>query len=129
MEKTKLNVTFSDERGYIIDLIENAAINSITLITFKKDAVRANHYHKATTQWNYLISGKIMLRTQKHGEKIIDTIMNKGDLTATVVNEHHALLALEDSELLVFTQGPRGGKEYESDTFRLELPLIKSKTT
>ena len=32
--------------------------------------------------------------------------------------------ALKDTKLLVLTKGPRGGKEYESDTFRLENPLI-----
>lgn len=125
MEKSKLNISFSDDRGYIIDLIENAAINSVTMITFKKDAVRANHYHKATTQWNFLVSGKIMLRTQNSGKEPVDTIMDKGDLTVTLPNECHALLALEDSELLVLTQGPRGGKEYESDTYRVVPPLIK----
>lgn len=124
MEKIALRVAYSDDRGQIIDMIENVAINAVTLITFKKNAVRANHHHKATTQWNYVVSGKIMIRTQQPGEKVVDTIMNKGDFVVTVPNERHALQALEDSELLVYTQGPRGGKEYESDTFRDEIPLI-----
>lgn len=124
MEKIKLKVSFSDDRGDIVDMIENAEINAITSITFKKKAIRANHHHKETTQWNYLIAGSILVRTQKPGENPVDTIMEKGDLVVTVPHERHALLALEDSELLVFTQGPRGGKEYESDTFRDEIPLI-----
>ena len=37
--------------------------------------------------------------------------------------EHHAVHALEDSVFMVFTRGPRGGDDYESDTFRLETPL------
>ena len=32
----------------------------------------------------------------------------------------HAFLALKKTEILVFTQGPRGGKEYESDTYRIK---------
>ena len=39
-------------------------------------------------------------------------------------NEAHAVKALTDSTFLVFTQGPRGGTEYENDTFRLNVPLI-----
>ena len=42
----------------------------------------------------------------------------------TIPMEKHALVGLEDSEMLVFTEGPRGGKEYESDTFRLDNPLV-----
>ena len=39
-------------------------------------------------------------------------------------NESHAIKAVKDSEFLVFTQGPRGGKEYENDTYRLKNQLI-----
>jgi len=126
MEKIKVEVAFSDERGEIIDLLEKEEIHAITLITFVKGAVRANHFHKETTQWNYLIKGKIKLVTQIPGEKIIETVMLPGELTVTRPNDRHALYAMENSEVMVFTKGPRGGKEYESDTFRLEVPLITS---
>ena len=52
-------------------------------------------------------------------------ILSKGDLVETSKNERHAIRAIKDSEFLVFTQGPRGGKEYEKDTFRLLKSLIK----
>ena len=52
-------------------------------------------------------------------------ILSSGDLVVTSSNESHAIKAIEYSEYLVFTQGPRGGKEYEKDTFRLPEPLIK----
>jgi len=51
-------------------------------------------------------------------------VLNKGDLVCTEPMEKHALKALEKSTLMVFTRGPRGGKEYESDTFRLDQPLV-----
>jgi len=124
MEKIQTPVSFSDERGKIIDLIENDAINAITVVTFRKGAVRGNHYHKQTTQWNYLMRGKIKLVTQVPGEEVVETIMEPGDLTVTYPNDRHAATALEESEAMIFTKGPRGGKEYESDTFRLDAPLI-----
>lgn len=127
MNKIDVKPSHTDDRGVIMDLIENRNINAITDITFTAGAVRANHYHKETTQWNYVVRGKILLKT-----KMVDSdsaaeeiIMNVGDLVETVPNEIHALKALEDSQLLVFTEGPRGGKEYESDTFRLSEPLIE----
>ena len=118
-------VSFSDARGEIIDLIENDVINAVTIVTFKQGAVRANHYHKATTQYNYLLTGKIKLVSQVPGEQVAEAIMGKGDFIVTLPNERHALVGLEDSELLVLTRGPRGGKEYESDTFHLETPLVQ----
>ena len=120
MKAQSLRVDFEDSRGQIQDLIQDQNINAITKITFVKGAVRGNHFHKKTIQWNYLISGKVLLVTQYKDE----IILNPGDLVSTSINESHAIKALEDSVLLVFTEGPRGGKEYESDTYKLDEPLI-----
>jgi oxalate decarboxylase/phosphoglucose isomerase-like protein (cupin superfamily) len=124
MKKISVPISFQDERGNIIDLLENETINAITLITFTKGAVRANHYHKETTQWNYLLSGSVAIAGQMPDGEVEEIVMNVGDLIETVPQEHHALKALEESTLMVFTKGPRGGKEYETDTFRLEDPLL-----
>jgi quercetin dioxygenase-like cupin family protein len=124
MDIIKTSPSFADARGEITDLLENESINAVTVITFRKGAVRANHYHKLTTQWNYVISGRIRLVTQMPGAPAREVVMCPGDLVATGPNERHALQGIEESTLMVFTRGPRGGKEYESDTFRLEVPLI-----
>jgi quercetin dioxygenase-like cupin family protein len=124
MDIIKAQPSFSDARGDITDLLENETINAITVVTFRKDAVRGNHYHRHTTQWNYLVSGCIRLVTQMPGKPARETIMRPGDLVITGPDERHALQGLEDSTLMVFTKGPRGGKEYESDTYRLDAPLI-----
>ena len=125
MKKIDLEVSFEDARGKITDIMEHGDIDAVTLITFTEGAVRANHYHKETTQWNYVLSGKIKLATQiVESSEVEEVIMNPGDFVAALPNEAHALKALEESTLLVLTKGPRGGKEYESDTFRLETPLL-----
>lgn len=123
MEKIKLVPSFVDQRGMIIDLLENENINAITAITFVAGAVRANHYHKQTTQWNYVMSGSIKLLSHAPGEPVIETVLRQGEFAVTPPNVAHALVALEDASLMVFTKGPRGGKEYESDTYRLDQPL------
>ena len=124
MKKIKTQINFKDNRGYIKDLLEKKNINAITFITQKKDKVRGNHYHKKTIQWNYLLKGKIKIFAQKKGEKTKSVILKVGDLVVTGKNESHAIKAVKDSEFLVFTQGPRGGKEYENDTYRLKNQLI-----
>ncbi len=118
MQKIKLLVSFRDKRGKIIDLLEDENIGAVTIVTFKKGAVRGNHHHKKTTQWNYLISGKIKMISLGPGSRPVEAILKKGDFMVALPNEHHTLMALEESELLVLTKGTRGGKEYESDTYR-----------
>jgi len=125
MRKIKNKIMHRDERGLIIDLLERKKINAITFITQKKGKVRGNHFHKKTIQWNYLIKGKIELAAKKKNESLKKIILLKGDLVETEKNEKHAIKALKDSEFLVFTQGPRGGKNYEKDTFRFLKPLLK----
>ncbi len=126
MKLMPLTVNFSDERGAITDLIEAEEINAVTLVTFNKGAIRGNHVHKQTVQYNYLLKGSIELVTRVEGGQRQHTILAPGELAAVGEMEQHALHALEDSELLVFTRGPRGGKEYETDTFRLDTPLIEN---
>ena len=125
MKKIKIKINHKDSRGVIIDLLEKKKINAITHITQKKGKIRGNHFHKKTIQWNYLIKGKIKIVTKKRNRGVQEMILSRGDLVVTSSNESHAIKAIEYSEYLVFTQGPRGGKEYEKDTFRLSEPLIK----
>ena len=64
MKLMPLTVNFRDERGDITDLIEAEEINAVTLVTFCKGAIRGNHVHKHTVQYNYLLRGSIELVTQ-----------------------------------------------------------------
>ena len=123
MQKITIKPTHTDERGVITDLLQDETINAVTLISFERGAVRANHYHKETYQWNYVLSGSINIITQMPNHEKIETKMNRGDFVLTVPNESHALTAVEPSELLVLTKGPRSGNNYENDTFRLTTPL------
>lgn len=124
MEIIELKPAFTDDRGAITDLISDDTINAVTVITFTKGAVRANHYHEHTIQWNYVISGEVLLATQMPGGERLERVLRKGDFAATRETERHALQGLTDAEVLILTKGPRAGSQYEADTFRLTEPLI-----
>lgn len=124
MKKINIIVNFKDHRGEISDLIENEKINAVTLITLKKGAVRGNHLHKKTWQWNYIISGKMKLISKQKNKKIKRMLLKPGDLAVTIPGESHALVGVQNCKCLVFTKGPRGGKNYENDTYRLKKKLI-----
>ncbi len=123
MEVIKLENNFEDERGFIRDILAHEEVDSVTIIHSKANCSRANHFHKETIQWNYIMSGKVEYLSQRDGEEVKSVILEKGDLIKTGKMEKHALNAIDDSMILVLTKGPRGGKDYESDTFRLDTPL------
>ena len=127
MKKIDVRASVKDKRGTITDLLEKENINAVSLVSFKKGAVRGNHFHKKTWQWNYVLSGSLRLRARRGTKKPLSLTLKAGDFVLTGPGECHAVLALKDSEMMVFTKGPRGGKEYESDTYRMKKPLIKSR--
>ncbi len=124
MEIIDLKPAFTDARGAITDLISDDEINAVTLITFAKGAVRANHYHERTIQWNYVIRGEILLATLIPGGERQERVLRAGEFAVTRENERHALKGITDAEVLILTKGPRAGTQYENDTFRLGEPLI-----
>jgi quercetin dioxygenase-like cupin family protein len=123
VEVRRLTPSFSDERGVIQDILVNEQIDHVTMITTVKGVVRGNHYHKDTVQWLYLLSGKLKYLAQKGDGDVTARILLPGDLLTTPAMEKHAVIALEESVFFVFTKGPRGGMNYEKDTYRLESPL------
>ena len=50
---------FTDNRGFIVDILYNTNINHVALIKSKKKSIRGNHYHKKTIQYTYVLDGKI----------------------------------------------------------------------
>ena len=124
MTRIPLIPAYQDSRGVILDLIAKDNINAVTVVSFVEGAVRGNHYHKKTIQWNYVISGEVLLVSETPGIGRIERVLKKGDFVVTDKNERHALKGLKASEVLIITKGPRSGEDYELDTFRLSDPLI-----
>jgi quercetin dioxygenase-like cupin family protein len=123
MKMTRVRSAQRDDRGEITDILVRENIEYVTLITSRKGASRGHHYHKRTTQWVYILEGRLKLLTQIPGDSVAATILEKGDLAVTEALERHGMIALEDSAFMVFTHGVRGGEDYEKDTFRLAEPL------
>lgn len=110
---------FEDHRGVIQDLLVGP-IDAVTEIFTKAGAVRGNHVHLETTQWTYVVSGAMEV---KSGEGQSRTIV-PGDIICEAPGIPHAWKAVQDTMVLVFTRGPRSGEAYETDTHRLEEPLL-----
>jgi quercetin dioxygenase-like cupin family protein len=124
MNVRHIEKAFKDGRGSITDILEDEIIEHVTLITTASGAVRGNHYHRETHQWVYILSGALRYVTRDKEGCAESGVVRAGDMLATGPMEAHAMEALEETTMVVMTRGPRGGREYESDTFRLDNQLI-----
>ena len=113
----------SDSRGLICDIFYDVSINHVAMITSKKGSIRGNHFHKKTTQHILIIKGELEYwylnsKGKEHKSKFV--ILKEGDIVSTPPYEVHALRILKNNKFIVFSQGLRGGKDYEKDTFRVD---------
>ena len=114
---------FTDDRGSITDIFHLVDMNSGCLITNTPGAIRANHYHKLTTQYTYVLTGSIDYYSKPVDSKEPANVITAGpgDFIISEPNEIHAWrTGPEGCTLIAFAQGPRGGEDYESDTIRVE---------
>ncbi len=111
---------YVDDRGSITDIL-SSPIDHVTVITSRADALRGNHYHKETTQYLYMLRGRMRLTTQRPGGPVQSVVLSEGDVIENPPGERHAMRALEESAFMVFSRGPRAGADFESDTYRLPV--------
>ena len=113
----------ADDRGYIVDLFYNDDINHVAKIVSVPNAIRGNHYHKETTQHMLITKGYLeyWYKPVNSNEPAKMVLAEEGDIISTGPYEIHALkIGPMGNEFIVFSQGLRGGKDYELDTFRVE---------
>lgn len=115
--------SFSDDRGDITDIFFKKNINHACVITNTPGAVRANHYHKFTTQYTYVLSGTLHYYSKPVDSDAapVSIVAGEGDMIISEPNEIHAMKAgIYGCTFIAFAEGPRGGEDYENDTFRVE---------
>lgn len=113
----------TDERGSIVDVFYNDDIEHVAVVDTEPNQLRGNHYHKKSTQHMLMTKGSL-----EYWYKPIDSeddakmvVAKVGDIVSTGPNEIHALVIREDgNQFIVFSEGVRGGMDYESDTFRVD---------
>ena len=115
-----------DNRGRIVDVFYKDIIDHVAVIDSKAGHDRGNHYHKQTTQHILITKGALeyWYKPLDSNEPAKYELSVVGDLISTPPDEIHALRIVEDNQFVVFSQGLRGGKEYEKDTFRVEQSII-----
>lgn len=128
MKKIKIKIATKDDRGNISDIFYKHPVDHVTIINSKKGSFRGDHYHKFTTQHMFMTKGSLRYYYRQIDEdntKVKSVIVRQGEMVSTPPNEVHALEIIEDNQFIVFSEGKRGGIDYESDTFRVSPSLMR----
>ena len=83
--------------------------------------------HKETIQHMYMAQGSLRYYYRNLDEDPSETksiVVNEGELVSTPLLEIHSLEILEPNIFIVFSEGVRGGMDYEADTFRVKPTLF-----
>jgi len=121
---------FEDHRGKINDIFYKNNIDHVAIIHSEPNVMRGNHYHKQSTQHMLITKGSLEYWYKPVGsdDEPSMIVANVGDLVTTPPNELHTLVIREDgNEFVVFSEGVRGGCDYESDTFRVKCFIPNDK--
>ena len=120
-----LEKPYVDSRGSIQPLVDTL-IRTAQIITSKKGAVRANHYHKTDWHFCYVVSGAIEYYHRPVGskEKPEKLVIKAGQLFFTPSMVEHAMVFPEDTTFLNLAGNQRSQKAYEEDLVRVELVKI-----
>jgi len=117
-----LEKPFVDGRGVIQPLVEEM-MRSAVLITSKKGALRANHYHKTDWHYCYVLEGCIEYYHRPTGSTAEPDrlLVRKGEMVFTPPMVDHGMKFPEDTTFLTLSRNPRDQTSYESDLVRIEL--------
>jgi len=115
-----------DDRGVIADVFYNQRIDHVAVVDSYSGKERGNHYHKETTQHIYITKGQLeyWYKTVGSDNPPKYEIANVGDVISTPPMEIHTLRITQDNQFVVFSEGLRGGKDYEKDTYRIGYSLL-----
>jgi quercetin dioxygenase-like cupin family protein len=112
---------FEDNRGKILDLLDDEEIMHVGLITSESGAIRGNHYHGVTKQFNYILRGSGILKIKYLDNDRSEGTFNikAGDFISIPPRVIHTIIAEEYLEFLDLNTLTRNDDGYEKDTIRV----------
>ena len=124
MIKEQKEINYKDSRGTIMDVFVGRPFEHCVIIHSNPNSVRGNHYHEKSEQCDFMIKGKMKVFSRKADSDVIEeSISREGEWIEWEKGEAHEFIAIDDVVFMSVVNGPRGGDEYESDTYHLKIPL------
>jgi len=127
MNHEQMRAVSEDVRGRIVEVMANQDYQHVVVVSFKSGAKRGDHYHPKSTQTSYVLKGRLHVYTKpKDGGGVVALELGPGWRITHEPGEAHSFVALEDSDLLCMSAGPRGGEGFEDDTVRLGVGALEN---
>ena len=98
-------------------------MRSAVLITSRRGAVRANHYHRTDWHYCYVLAGCIEYHHREHGDDGPGEciMVRAGQMVFTPPMVDHAMKFPEDTVFLTLSRNPRDQASYEADVVRISF--------
>ena len=120
--KVPLGNRHVNDNGEILNLLEKDC-GSVTLITSKDGAIRANHYHRTDWHYTHVLSGRVYYYERAIGALEIPEpfVFEKGDTFFTPPMREHAMRFEGDGQILTMSKRHRTPEEHEADVVRVKF--------
>jgi dTDP-4-dehydrorhamnose 3,5-epimerase-like enzyme len=130
--KYKVKV-YEDKRGKLLKIVHNSYVGNkpfgeIYAVVFKGKSVRANHYHKLTTEWFVPLKGKIdlYLENVKTKKRTLIQLDSGNPLCVKIVPyTAHALAPCSKREVILIAYSSKKYDSFNNDTCKYDA--VKSK--
>ena len=125
-----LEEPFVDARGDTHPLLD-MMLKSAVMITSRKGALRANHYHKTDWHYCYVVSGCIEYYHRPTGSNSKPEMIMVGEsqIVFTPPMVDHGMKFPEDTVFLTLSRNPRDQESYEADVIRIEMLATEGSTS
>lgn len=122
---------FEDERGWLLKLLKQehmggSQLGEIYVTSTRPGIVRAEHYHKNTTEWFCVIKGKAKLVLKDiESEEIKEIIMGDGRLVTVKIpyGIAHAVRNIGDESMYLVAVADRPYNPQDPDTFPFDINI------
>lgn len=111
-----------NDNGEILNLLEKDC-GSVTLITSKDGAIRANHYHREDWHYTHVLSGRVYYYERAIGATHIPEpfVFEAGQTFFTPPRREHAMRFEGESKILTMSKRHRTHAEHEADVVRVDF--------
>lgn len=111
-----------NENGAIQNLLEKDC-GTVTLITSKDNAIRANHFHRTDWHYTYVITGRVFYYEREVGSTHIPEpfVFGPGEMFFTPPMREHAMRFEGESTILTMSKRHRTPEEHEADVVRVKF--------
>jgi oxalate decarboxylase/phosphoglucose isomerase-like protein (cupin superfamily) len=124
IELSKLGERFEDERGYILNVLEQPC-GGVSIIFSKAGTSRSHHFHRRDAHWLLVLEGSMEYLERPVGstEKPARRTIRQGEMVFTAEMVEHSTYFPEDTRLLSMSRFERTHASHEADVVRLAEPL------